>query len=89
LGNDALDCFFAMKQVLVTKHGKYQSRHEIAPTFKAGLHYARVTTGDTLNTTARIQGLCNSCQADLLVFGDFLNTAKSTTHTFDPPGEVA
>lgn len=55
------------------------------PTFKAGVHIGRATvgeigvikkdivySGDVLNTTARIQGVCNYYQADLLISSDLL-----------------
>ncbi len=90
---NALNCFFAMKDALSNQHQKYFSKYGIAPTFKAGLHFGNVTTGeigslkkdivftgDTLNTTARIQSLCNQYGVDLLVSGDFLNAMESNGH---------
>ncbi len=78
--NHSLNCFFAMKENLQHQATKYQSKYGLIPTFKAGIHYGKVTTGeigvikkeiifsgDVLNTTARIQGLCNSYEVDLLV----------------------
>ncbi|MEO5889487.1 MAG: adenylate/guanylate cyclase domain-containing protein, partial [Ferruginibacter sp.] len=62
---------------------KYNNEFGFLPAFKAGLHYGMVTageigslkkeiifTGDVLNTSARIQGLCNQYDADLLVSED-------------------
>ena len=81
--NNSIECFFAMKRALKNQEGKYNSKFGILPTFKAGLHYGMVTageigslkkeiifTGDVLNTSARIQGLCNHFNADLLVSED-------------------
>ena len=99
---NALDCFFAMKAALSDQHPKYLSSYEIAPAFKAGLHFGNVTTGeigslkkdivftgDTLNTTARIQSLCNQYEVDLLVSKNFLNTMKSKDfYKFQSLGEV-
>lgn len=101
-GNNALDCFFAMKGALSEQHKKYLSKYGIAPTFKAGLHFGNVTTGeigllkkdivftgDTLNTTARIQSLCNRYEVDLLVSEDLLKTIKSKElYEFQSLGEV-
>ena len=55
------------------------------PEFKAGFHFGKVTTGeigvikkdiiftiDVLNTTARIQGLCNTYKVDILISGDLI-----------------
>ena len=78
--NNCLKCFFAMKESLRYRSEKYQSKFEILPSFKAGFHFGRVTTGeigvlkkdivfsgDVLNTTARIQGLCNHYNVDILI----------------------
>jgi adenylate cyclase len=55
------------------------------PEFKAGFHLGKVTTGeigdikkdiiftgDVLNTTARIQGLCNTYKVDLIISVDLI-----------------
>jgi len=78
--NNCVDCFFAMKRTLEMQADKYNSKFGLLPSFKAGLHYGTVTageigslkkeiifTGDVLNTSARIQGLCNQFGAELLV----------------------
>jgi len=77
---ESIDCFFAMKEALGSKAQKYMNQYGIVPTFKAGIHLGKVTTGeigkikkdivftgDVLNTTARIQGLCNQYQVTLLL----------------------
>ncbi|MRI01393.1 adenylate/guanylate cyclase domain-containing protein [Kriegella sp. EG-1] len=81
--NNCIQCFFAMKDSLAKKEEWYTRTFGISPTFKAGMHYGEVTTGeigalkkeiiftgDVLNTTARIQGLCNEFGADLLISAD-------------------
>lgn len=78
--NNCLNCFFAMKTLLINQAEKYQSEFGTIPTFKAGIHLGEVTTGeigvikkeiafsgDVLNTTARIQSLCNTYNVDLLI----------------------
>src|SRR5690606_6955189 len=75
-------CFFAMKQSLINKTTGYEDKFGVAPSFKAGIHYGTVTTGeigvlkkeiiftgDVLNTTARIEGLCNQYNTDILISG--------------------
>ena len=78
--NTCIRCFFAMKESLMDKSFTYKEKYGLAPEFKAGLHCGKVTTGeigvlkkeiiftgDVLNTTARIEGLCNNYDADILV----------------------
>ena len=84
--NNCLKCFFAMKETLRNRSEKYQSKFEILPSFKAGFHVGKVTTGeigvlkkdivfsgDVLNTTARIQGLCNKYNVDILISDQLKN----------------
>jgi len=72
-----LDKFFAMKEDLRKRADWYNKDFGLLPAFKAGLHFGKVTTGeigalkkeiiftgDVLNTTARIQGLCNHHKVD-------------------------
>lgn len=79
INNDCIHCFFAMKSALSNQANKYNLEFGLVPTFKAGIHLGSVTTGeigvikkeitfsgDVLNTTARIQGLCNKYAVDLL-----------------------
>ncbi|MCF0052670.1 adenylate/guanylate cyclase domain-containing protein [Dyadobacter sp. LJ53] len=85
INNNCIECFFAMKHALKKQEEKYNSNFGILPAFKAGLHFGMVTageigslkkeivfTGDVLNTSARIQGLCNHFNADLLVSDDLV-----------------
>ncbi|GAB4417293.1 MAG: hypothetical protein OHK0039_27440 [Bacteroidia bacterium] len=78
-------CFFAILQQMEVYEARYQARYGLVPTFKAGMHYGRVSagvigtikretvySGDVLNTTSRIEGLCNRFQASLLVSQDLL-----------------
>ena len=78
--NNCIRCFLAMREALAQKSSTFQRTYGLVPTFKAGLHCGRVTTGeigvikkdiiftgDVLNTTARIQGLCNDHGVDILL----------------------
>src|SRR4029077_12333958 len=80
LNNNCIHCFFAMKEKMRMQVGNYQSQFGQLPKFKAGLHIGKVTTGeigvikkeiiftgDVLNTTSRIQGLCNTYNVELLI----------------------
>lgn len=77
---DCIQCFFAMQEALSNKSEQYLKKYKLVPTFKAGIHLGTVTTGeigklkkdfvftgDILNTTARIQGLCNAFKVNILV----------------------
>jgi adenylate cyclase len=83
--NNCLRCFFAMKEELQKQANHYQRKFGLLPTFKAGIHLGKVTTGeigvlkkdiiftgDVLNATARIQGLCNTYEVDILVSAGLL-----------------
>lgn len=87
--NNCINCFFAMKEVLKNRADWYKATFGITPTFKAGLHLGEVTTGeigalkkeiiftgDVLNTTARIQGLCNTYNVDILVSEDLIKSLE-------------
>jgi len=91
--NNCIRCFFAMKESLEKRRLHYQDTYGLLPGFKAGFHYGAVTTGeigvikkeiiftgDVLNTSARIQGLCNQYGVDLLLSGDLLKKLDLTKH---------
>ncbi len=91
---DCIQCFYAMRKSLESKSDQYRKSYGIAPTFKAGIHCGKVTTGeigeikrdivftgDVLNSAARIQGLCNTYEADLLVSADFIDQVELPEHT--------
>ena len=84
--NNCLRCFFAMKEDLSHRSEYYQNKYQVLPDFKAGLHLGEVTTGeigalkkeiiftgDVLNVTARIQGLCNEYNTDLLISAELFS----------------
>ena len=85
--NNCIKCFFAMKEDLGKRADWYNEKFGLLPTFKAGFHVGKVTTGeigalkkeiiftgDVLNSTARIQGLCNQYKVDLLISGDLMKS---------------
>ena len=76
-------CFYAILDAMQARSEEFGQRFGIVPGFRAGIHLGEVTTGeigalkkeiiytgDVLNTTARIQGLCKDHQLDLLISGD-------------------
>ncbi|MEM6722481.1 MAG: adenylate/guanylate cyclase domain-containing protein [Bacteroidota bacterium] len=83
---NCVHCFYEIKEKIQARRDYYESTYGIFPEFKAGLHYGPVTTGeiggikreivftgDALNTAARIQGLCNAYQVELLMSRDLFN----------------
>lgn len=88
--NNCINCFFAMKEDLSKRANWYTATFGVAPSFKAGLHIGKVTageigalkkeivfTGDVLNTTARIQGLCNQYNVDIIVSEDLTDELQT------------
>jgi adenylate cyclase len=91
--NNCLKCFFTIKDIFKTRSKEYIDAYGVVPGFKAGIHYGMVTTGeigvvkkeiiftgDVLNTTARIQSLCNAHKVDILVSNDLLSKLKTGDH---------
>lgn len=81
LKNDnCLKCFFLIQDKFSEKKQSYINRYGYSPDFKAGFHMGKVTigeigtikkeiiySGDVLNTTARIQALCNEYKTSVIV----------------------
>lgn len=83
--NNCVRCFFAMKESLSSRAVWYEKEFGVVPSFKAGFHCGKVTTGeigalkkeiiftgDVLNTTARIQSLCAQFDTDILISSDLI-----------------
>ena len=77
---NVLRCYFEMKRLINKRKNIYLRRYGVLPDFKVGAHYGQVMTGeigvlkreiafsgDTLNTAARIQALCNDMGVDILL----------------------
>ncbi|WP_346317886.1 adenylate/guanylate cyclase domain-containing protein [Chitinophaga sp. YIM B06452] len=88
-----IQCFFDIKQHLEDLRSKYMARYGIMPVFKAGIHYGKVVageigvikrditySGDVLNTTSRIQGLCKEYNAEVIASGDLMAELRLTGH---------
>lgn len=76
---NCIRCFFGMQEAINRKGQRYRERYGIVPEFKAGLHCGPVTTGeigvikkdivfsgDVMNTTSRIQSMCNEYGVKIL-----------------------
>ncbi|MEO1054577.1 MAG: adenylate/guanylate cyclase domain-containing protein [Bacteroidota bacterium] len=77
---NCLKCFFETEKIIAKLSEKYLDQYGLTPDFKAALHYGEVTTGevgtvkkdiiftgDVLNTTSRMQELCNKFGVNLLI----------------------
>jgi len=87
--SNSIMCFFHIMDLIKKYSEKYQTKYGFVPTFKAGLHSGPVTvgevgtlkreivfSGDVLNTTSRIQELCNKYNEKLIVSKDIFEIMK-------------
>ncbi|WEA00642.1 adenylate/guanylate cyclase domain-containing protein [Mucilaginibacter sp. SJ] len=78
--NRCLYCFQYIEASIAKKRDYYQKKFGVTPQFKAGLHIGKAVAtivgkvkkeivyhGDVLNTTARMQSLCNHYQESMIV----------------------
>ncbi len=83
---DCLRCFFLVEQAVEARRAWYEASYGTVPRFKAACHGGPVVTaeigdlkrdivhsGDTLNTTARIEGQCRPLGRRLLASETLLN----------------
>lgn len=81
-----IDLFYKFRAALDERGAYYLKEYGTVPRFKAGLHLGHVVAtevgevkseivfhGDVLNTTARIQGLCNESGENLLLSKELLD----------------
>jgi len=86
---NCIQSFFAFAALLEKKSAYFMNEYKVIPSFKAGIHIGSVTVteigknkreiaylGDTVNTTARIQGQCNLLMSDLLISEDLLDVLR-------------
>ncbi len=84
-----IEFFFACQAKFIKRADYYNGRYGEIPQFKAGLHMGKVTAvevgdikrdiayhGDTLNTAARIQSICNNYDKKFLSSVYVLNNVK-------------
>lgn len=87
-----IHCFYEMKKSLQSKRAFFLKEYGVFPDFKAGMHVGDVTTGelgalkkeivytgDVLNTTARIQSLCNKFENDLIISKDLVHACSKSS----------
>jgi len=77
--------YFLIKDIIELNKKQYLSDYGVVPEFKAGVHFGKVISaqigelkreivfnGDVVNTTSRIQQLCNNYNKELIVSSDLL-----------------
>lgn len=80
LDNNCVQCYFEIEHILKDRMEYYKNNYGLLPAFKAGVHCGEVTvgeigvikkdivySGDTLNTTSRIEGECNNYGVNFLL----------------------
>lgn len=89
--NNCINCFFDLKETFSKISKKYFSAYGIVPKFKAAFHCGPITTGeigilkkdifftgDTINTTSRIEKLCNQLKVECIISEPLLLMLKTT-----------
>lgn len=84
--NNFLKAFYGYANLITKREKYYRKKYDLIPKFKAGVHVGKVMVlqvgkirrdisynGDTLNTTARIESMCNEYNKSLLISGDLYN----------------
>jgi adenylate cyclase len=91
--NRCIECYFAMKKTIFQLAEKYKSKYGLVPDFKAGIHYGSVIageigiikrditfSGDVMNTTSRIQSMCNELNVKILCSDKLLQLLTFADH---------
>lgn len=77
---NCIRCYYNIRAAINRKAAEYKSKYGVVPDFKAGIHCGKVTigeigvlkrdivfSGDVLNTTSRMQSMCNYFGVKLLI----------------------
>lgn len=83
---NCVQCFFDIKNRIRSLQEKYLERYGVFPEFKAGMHCGPVVagevgiikrditySGDVLNTTSRIQGMCKQFNEEVIASADLVS----------------
>jgi len=97
-----LRAYFAFTRVIYKRRRYYNRKYGTIPKFKAGIHAGKVMVlqvgqirrdisynGDTLNTAARIESMCNEYRQEVLISGDLFERIKDKKKfTFKNVGNI-
>ena len=100
--NNVLKAFYGFTNVISRRDDYYHRRYQLIPRFKAGIHVGKVMklqvgrirkdisyNGDTLNTAARIESMCNEYNKSLLISGDLHNLiSEKGQYVFKEVGNI-
>jgi adenylate cyclase len=94
---NCIRCFYGMQEAIQKSSAYYQEKYGLVPEFKAGLHCGPVTlgeigvikkdivfSGDVMNTTSRIQSVCNKFRVKILFSKYLLDVLNLPPHDFTP-----
>lgn len=94
---NCIRCFYGMQEAIQKSSPFYQEKYGLVPEFKAGLHCGPVTlgeigvikkdivfSGDVMNTTSRIQSVCNKFRVKILFSKYLLDVLNLPPHDFTP-----
>ena len=99
--SNCIKCFFDIRDHLNEQKEVLFHEYGFEIGFKAGIHFGEVTigeigalkkeivfTGDVLNTTARIQSLCQGLNSDLLISGAIKELLPHSDYQYSSKGEI-
>lgn len=100
--NNFLKAFFEFSKVIENRGRYYNRKYGFVPKFKAGIHLGKVMVlqvgrirrdvsynGDTINTAARIESMCNEYRQNLLISGDlYKQTKNKKEYNFKDIGDI-
>ena len=85
---NAIRCYYQMQKSIDYRSRRYKKKYGKVPEFKVGYHFGNVMvgeigqikrdiafSGDVLNTTSRIQEMCNKLNVNILASEQFANVA--------------
>ena len=92
--NHCIRCFYAMKKEIEKRSEYYLQAYGWVPTFKAGIHYGNVITGeigiikrditfsgDVLNTASRMLGKCKELNVEIVASSELLHGLPALDQT--------
>lgn len=94
---NCIRCFYGMQEAIQKSSAYYREKYGLVPEFKAGLHCGPVTlgeigvikkdivfSGDVINTTSRIQAVCNKFRVNILFSKYLLDALNLPPHGYTP-----
>lgn len=90
---NCIRCFYGIRETILKHGNRYREKYGLVPEFKAGIHCGLVTigeigvmkkdivfSGDVLNTTSRIQAVCNRYGVRILLSKYVLDKLQLPPH---------